>query len=207
MPQYKVRMHTDTVYQKLLEGCTAWKYCKHNADQKVNRTHYHYYLETHLSLATIQKRCKEHPEYEKGNGFYATAKIKYLEEGQSHPVSYLGYMMHDALEDEQSENLNTLKEKMIECRDEYVAAMIKKREKAKNKKTQLQIMEEEFNYTVGDVDAHQVIDDVINYYKKEEKLVREFQMVSQVQTLLLKYDPSYRDTLSTNIIIGINKVR
>ncbi len=69
-------------------------------------------------------------------------------------------------------------------------------------------MEKEFKYEVDEkLDTCKVIGDVIRYYKENGILVREFLMISQVQTLLLKYQPYYEQTLMCNIHKAIDKSR
>lgn len=208
---YAIRISCPDLYPTLLKDVKSYVWCKHAADDDVNRDHYHYYIKTHLTSDAFRKRIREHPLYGTedpedhkrmmGNKFFAL-KTLVITEGFDYPVEPLGYLMKPSVKNCWTEDFEQLKEEI----KKYCEEQNEKRKKNKaNRKTVLQDMEDTFGYTVGDVTQHEVVSDVIRYYKEKGKLVREFAMVSQVQTLLLKYDPNYACILSFNISRQIDK--
>lgn len=213
MKFYAIRISVPDLYPDLLKDVKTYVWCKHGLDDEVNRDHYHYFIKTHLSSDAFRKRIRSHPLYGtidpldgkpfKGNKFFAL-KTLVITEGFDYPVEPLGYLLKPSVENCWTEDLEQLKEEIKKYCEEINE---KRKRETKNRKTIIQDMEDTFNYTVGEVYTDEVISDVIGYYKEKGKLVREFAMVSQVQTLLLKYDPTYAHTLSTNIHRQIDKTR
>jgi len=66
-------------------------------------------------------------------------------------------------------------------------------------------MEDEFQFEQNPPeDLHVITYQVVQFYKKHGKLVRKFAMVSQVQTLALKYLPGYGHLLLCSIIKAVD---
>ncbi len=131
-----------------------------------------------------------------GNAGYS---LKQMDE--EYPIEYLSYMMKEG---EIIWN-NVPQEKINEAvawQAKVKAEMLEKKEK---RKTRLQKIEE---YIIGkglDVcwngsHAMYITRNVILYYKENELLVREFAMVSQIQTLCLKMVEGYSSQLEDNIM-------
>lgn len=198
---YKIRVDTHCDPSLICNGHTKYAYCYENNEDFTN-PHTHFYLETTLKRDSIVKRIKKLEEFKPGNGFYSCREL--------HPdtdtkfKSYLAYLLkqNDAhFEGFSSEEISEIKQY-----NDQVKAEIKER-KAKKKPIIDQIIDHYKYDEIPPTCYHQVITDIIEFYKDQGKLVREFAMVSQVQTLLLRYVDDYKYTLSTNILKAIDKSR
>lgn len=160
--------------------------------------HCHCYLKTVLKRDTMVKRIKQLKNYVKGNGFYS---LRELIPDDDKNLKYHAYMCKESKPTYHGFTSDEIEE--IKAYQSKVKEQIK--EKKAKKRTILQQMEDKFNYKRGEVFTDQVVEDVINFYEEQGTLVREFAMISQVQTLLLKYDPTYKMTLSVNIHKALDK--
>lgn len=198
MNSYKLRIDGIHLNDKLLKGILKYSFVD---EKKDTNPHTHYYLETTLQRASLVARVKNLPTYKPGNGFYSLRHLKPDEDGFLKYHAYMvkeGKVVYSGFPDDEIAEI-------IIYNDKIVADMKKKK---KAKKTIINQIIEEYTYDeTPPLDAHQVITDVIAFYKKHEKLVREFAMVSQVQTLLLRYLEDYGHTLAGNIFKAIDKTQ
>lgn len=196
MKYYKLRIDTDDRKSVVsLLNVYSSRYLISIENEGTENTHCHAYLESDSKQATIRAAIRKN--YGGGNGSYS---LKELDE--QHPLEYLAYCIK---ENNYVHNLSSDVLSKAVMYDAKIKSEMK--EKKKNRRTILQKMVEEFKYEEGKVYVSDVITDVIEYYRKNEILVREFAMISQVQTLLLRFDPQYRITLSGNIHRAIDKSR
>lgn len=127
----------------------------------------------------------------KGNAIWSISKIL-EDELPIEPVSYL--MKWDTY-------IHKLNPELIEqCKkhnEKYVKIKVDK------KKTVYSALDEIIKEQSEKLKEHLTVDDIIDsvvkYYKDSERLVREFQLISYVQTFSLKYIPRYYRELSSRI--------
>ncbi len=188
MEYYKIRI--DTVERQLVEKfilrySTSYLYCFEN--QGTDNPHCHMYIETTQKQATIRNHIRK--TFGGGNGIYSMKELD-----SEKPIEYLAYCCKE------KDYFHNLPEDIVEkavAYDDKIKEEMK--DKKANRKTILQKMELEFNYEGKDIWPNKITEDVVEYYKKNEILVREFQMISQVQTLMLKYCSGYDNTLVQRI--------
>lgn len=186
---YKVRVDTQDVDKfKLFLDKYSDVNCYCHEHKFEDNPHCHAYMETTAKQGTLRNRIRK--DFGSGNGSYS------MKEVEKDPVEYIAYMMKDG-----DFCAGNIAESLLREAQEYdlkVKTQIK--EKKKSRKTVMEQMIEKFNYDeVPPQDRCQVVTDVVAFYKDERKLVREFAMVSQVQTLLLRYIPAYANDLEAVI--------
>lgn len=157
--------------------------------------HSHYYLEMEENTAT-NLRAYIRRTVGTGNRVYSCS-----EADSEKPVEYLAYCIKCA--DYQSHNIDLTAAKSHDYKIKDDRVRIKK-----ERKSVLQSIIEHYKYDeTGIMDASTCIDQVILYHREKGVLIREFFLVSLVQTLLLKYLPEYSVTLAFNIHRAIDKSR
>lgn len=197
MEFYKLRVDTDEINglkDIIVKYCSVYLIAQEDAGSE--NPHCHAYLETNTKQATLRNVLRKN--YGSGNSSYS---LKALDE--QCPVEYLAYCV------KQNTYIHNLPDEVILRAKEYDKKVkIQMKEKKKNRKTILQRMKEEFKYEERkDLTYDEVITDVIKFYKDHEILIRENMIVSQVQTLLIKYVPSYSYVLSANVHKTLDKAR
>jgi len=198
MISYKIRIDShDRDNIKLLLGKYSDRYMLAFEGESSENPHCHGLFASSAKPATIRSNLRK--QFGKGNGSYS---MKELDE--EYPLEYMSYIVKEG--NYIVHNIPTdIIEKAVEHDKQVKLEMKTKKE---NRKTILDQIIAKYNYEEDPpLDTHQVIDNVIDFYKTERKPVREFAMVSNVQTLLLRYVDSYRFTLSTNIFKAIDKSR
>lgn len=213
---YKLRIDTDNitpVLDTVLDGILEYSYCSECGPEGQN-PHIHLYLRTHLKSDTLRKRIKKLPDYSPGNGFYSLAPLlpdPDLNEGNPY-LAYHAYMLKQSdvtysVKMRGTFFVNVIKEQALDylsCQKEQQLT------KKKKKKTMLQHMMDDIKLTAnkevlsGCPDA--TCKYVINWYKDNEKLPREFLMISQVQFILLQYSSNYPTILCQNMMKSLYKV-
>lgn len=156
--------------------------------------HTHFYLEMEGKPTALRAYIRKHVGA--GNGIYSLVELD-----ECKPVEYLAYCIKGG--DHQSRNidLDPAKSYDFKIKDD-------RSKKKKERKTVLQSIIEHYQFdTVPFSDRSTIIDQVILYHKEKGVLIREFAMISIVQTLLLRYDPTYSTTISYNIHKAIDKSR
>ena len=205
MEYYKIRI--DTTDKKLvLSLMSKWSstYLCSFENQDMENAHCHIYIETLVKNATIRNRIRK--DFGTGNGAYS---MKSLDEVK--PIEYLAYCIKD--KDFHFEGFTSEEIEKIKAYDKKIKEQMK--EKKQNRKTVLTLIEESmfsdayldnghwlYKHTDGTSRyfcKEIVITRVVDYYKNTGKLVREFAMVSQCQTLLLKYHSGYSSILVQRI--------
>lgn len=175
-----------------------------------NNPHCHVYFETTHQSSAIRMAIRK--KYGSGNGVYS---LKELDEKQ--PIEYISYCLKE------NNFIHTLDEEFItKCKEWNTKIQTEMKEKKEGRKTILQKIEEYYEYAskdendfidwtrnqvftpIGKGPKIDIVRDVIDYYQKHEILVREFQMVSQIQTLKLKYDKTYSEQLYCSLKNKLN---
>lgn len=202
MEYYKLRVDTDNIMELeriLLKYSSTYLICQEN--EGCENPHCHAYLETNTKQATIRNVLRK--KYGSGNGSYS---LKALDE--QYPVEYLAYCIKE------KNYRHTLPEEQIEKAKEYDLKVKEEMKKKKaERRTQLQKIEEKYFSNVVDgidtelnryVDVEHVADKVIEFYRENSILVREFMMISLIQTLSLKYVNSFDRSFKNRLIEKIN---
>ena len=199
---YKLRLDThDVSFVKsfLAEYSTGtWMYCLEG--KGTDNPHCHAYFES--TFATKKELDKLRYSIRKkvgsGNKAYMLKKCDHM------PMEYFAYMVKDGDYYHQGMSEETLKEALEY--DENVKSDLSKK---KQRMTILQKIEHHYSYAQAPpTDARAIIHDVIQYYRETETLVREFAIISQVQTLTLKYIPKYAGLLQDRVfekVFGNNR--
>lgn len=207
---YKLRIDSHDCVESITQGINVYSYVFEGLSSFENpeesNPHTHFYLATRLKSDSIRKRIKKLPNYKPGNGFYSLSKLDPGDDPDFPYLKYHAYMAKEGLPVYSGflrERLNKLKHAIVE---HNAKVKLEIKSKRKSRRTILQQMEDDFKYSERtDLDRNTVVRDVVEWYKINDKLPREFLMVSQVQYLLLKYDPDYQITLETNILRSIDK--
>lgn len=165
-------------------------------NEEPNR-HIHAYFESTVANQTLRVPIRKHCG--SGNGAYSLKQCEHM------PVKYIGYIMK--MGDYFYKGLT----------DETLAAALKydeqvKAEIAAKKKDRQTILHKIIDYYNWDekppLDLFSITRGVVEYYRATETLVREFMMISQCQTLGLRYFPKeYSFILEVNIEMALNKSR
>ena len=227
---YKCRIDTqdEKLISRITKGCKKYAFCW-EVNEDGGNPHTHLYIATAINNGTLRKRIVDSAQYKNsrkafeeiqitfpeverkkwsGNCFYS---LRELSEDEEDPAScpYLKYLAYMAKQNDihfhgfSDSALSEMKLQIVE-RNKAVKAEILDRKR--KRRTVLQQMEDVFCYDKNPPqDSAQVVTDVITWYKTQEKLVRKFQMVSQSQTLCLKYIPTYQYTLLHSILTDVDK--
>lgn len=196
MNSYHIRLDSLNMEEIQLKVLKGIKRCLIGVERKKGNPHTHMYVECDNKPSGLRNRIKTMSDYKKGNGYYS---VKVLEDQNDSFMKMKGYVCKDG-------ELTTVgfSEEELETIRAYNASVKEEMKLKKKRKTRLEDMEEKFVLVNPDgcrLSTEQVIDQVIDYYKKEGLLVRKFMMVSQVQTLCLKYDAvGYRYMLKRDLM-------
>jgi len=205
MNYYKIRIDSNsmTEVKNFLEQFHQ-EYLYSQEGVKVDNPHVHGYFSTIKNEAAIRSAIRK--KYGAGNGVYSLGHLS-----EQYPIAYLAYCIKERT------YIHNLKPdimfKAIEF-DLVVKSEIKAKKEAR--KTILQKIEETLDkdalavyagsreerkehevyrreHNLPDYLDGYIAQAVVDYYKNTGTLVREFAMVSQVQTLMLKYGDDYRN--------------
>lgn len=155
--------------------------------------HTHMFLKTQVKEKTLRARLRKLGL--KGNKSYS---LKELED--EYPIEYLAYMMKEKtpvwnnIPDDVKEQANAHQDKVV--------TEIKK--KKESRKTHRQILEQKHINNLNEngllpcstggeryPTKDYFMNLVIETYKEEEWLIRDFQIIAEIKTLCMKYVPSY----------------
>lgn len=200
MKYYKIRIDlnntTKEAVVKLLTKYTT-RFILGWEDLLTDNPHCHAFAHSLTKVSTLRSNFRKLTGG--GNGNYSCPEM--LDE---YPIEYIAYIL------KQNDNFYHLFPQEIVDKAKVYDLQVKKeiKEKKKSKQTILDQIIAEYKYNENPPsDTLQVVTDVISFYQTHGKLVREFAMVSQVQTLLLRYIEDYKYTLATNIFKAIDKTR
>ncbi len=198
---YKLRVDIDHHDITLTHGLDKYSYVLENP--RDSNPHIHYHLITTLTRDTFVKRVKKLSEYsvhetgKHGNGFYSLSLMKPDDDG---------YLRYDAYLCKQGNPTyhNYSIDEIVEIEDFQEKVKLDIAEKKKGRRTQYQcIVEEYFNEERIMADLTITIEycvyAVVDYYAKNEILVREFMMQSLIQTLCLHYVPRFRSNFMSHL--------
>lgn len=165
-------------------------------NQETDNPHCHGYLETTTKQATIRNAIRK--QYGGGNGSYS---LKSLDEER--PLEYLAYIIKEG----DYVNSGIPEETLAKAKEHDALVKTQMKEKAKQRRTTLEVLQEELasDLVVQQDESYirykeRILMAVIHWYKKKGTLIRQFMIVSQVQTLLLKHHPDGDMHLSCQII-------
>lgn len=200
MEYWKLRIDTedrDAVEELCNRYFSQWLYAFEKGSFDDENPHCHFYFSTLKKEAAIRMYIRK--TFGRGNRVYS---MKNLDE--QYPIAYLAYCMkqgsfkiHDVPDDvlDEAKNYdNKIKNEM--------------KEKKESKKTQLQKLMKVIE-DLMDADGlddgkwwtlERVSDIVIDFYKDNEILIREFMLVSLIQTLALKYVNGYDYKFRTKLM-------
>lgn len=195
---FKLRVDLDRHDPSITLGVEKYNYVLETPTGVNPNPHIHYHLVSAFKRDTFVKRIKKLPEYSMeevsshGNGFYSLKKLTPDDDGylrydaylcKQGPPTYVGYSTDECID------ILNFQEKVT---DEMAVAK-------KARRTQYQCIVDEYfsNAQDGFIGAIKVtelycVECVVDYYHKERKLVREFMMLSLIQTLCLQYVPHYQ---------------
>lgn len=222
MSGYKLRITTDQ-NQKVLDMAKKYfeRYVVSFEDQR-KHPHCHFYLEFKSSVKVLSFRqylSRTFNTESKGNGRYALAELDSTE-----PIEYLGYITKQG--DYQTHEMCPFL--MAEAIAHEVDLKASMKEKKKARRTQLQTISEDcfgeaYLRTDGpvpgwkvkldpdnpnreqDLDQTYITKVVVDYYYEQGTLIREFALLSIIQTLTLKYDTNGREHLTQRLLEKLNK--
>lgn len=160
----------------------TWVWATENVG--LENPHSHFYLELEKTPAL---RSYIRKTVGSGNTAYSLKKLDSLV-----PVEYLAYIIKCGEFRSHSVDLSE-----AQAYDSSV------KDKMKSDKKRMSLIDKVILFNRWDaeslLDYHNIISGIIEYYKDQGTLIREFQLVSLAQTLFLKFIPSYHDDLSFNI--------
>lgn len=193
---YKLRIDIDHHDDSLTHGLDKYSYIVENPTG--SNPHIHYHLITTFTRDTFVKRVKKLSEYsatesgKHGNGFYSLSLMKPDDNGY---LRYDAYLCKQGLPTYHGYSIDEIVE--IENFQEKVKVEIASSKKAR--RTQYQCIVDEYfagaeDGVTGDmvITIQYCVESVVDYYRKNLILVREFMMQSLIQTLCLHYVPYFR---------------
>lgn len=190
---YKLRIDTDNVggvITLLKRYCEI--YLTSIEMEGTEDVHTHSYIETSTKEATIRNAVRK--AYGSGNGVYSLKELS-----ESRPVEYLAYCIKGR---QYSTNLPPDVVKLAEDYDMVVKKGMKEK-KLLRKSVFIQLCEiiDERPESLKSMELKSYFTRIVlDYYKSKQLAVRTFQLVSLVQTLLLKYSPEYYQQLADKVI-------
>lgn len=152
--------------------------------------HCHFYLETVVKQATLRQRLRK--LVGKGNRNYSLKDL----DGEQYPIEYLGYLVKG------EELIHVgIPESVLSEAKEYDAQVKKQiKERKEKRKSRYTRLDEAFTsteeYKAKMYDANYIIEFVIDFMSKEPVTVSVSTIESHCNTLLLKYDDTYKRELS-----------
>jgi len=203
MKFYKLRLDDETPY---IQDCYAYAYCQEKGKDGDN-PHIHMYIATGSPEQTIRSRVIK--RVGRGNGKYS---LKELDD--EYPIEYLAYMLKEEnwIKKDQYKNIpDEILKKVVEFNELVKDEMKVKKD---SKKTVLQKMTREIQARIVDgkvlyencikkvyqpITVNWIIDFVVSWYRSEGTLIREFQLVSLVQTLSLSFIDGYAHELANRL--------
>lgn len=184
---YKLRIDTDkieevdTLLKKYaINYAICWEKMQENP-------HCHMYVESEAKDRAMRAYIRNH--IGSGNGVYS------LKSCEQHPIEYIAYMMKETRFSSKG-----IPEEIITLSTEYD---LKVKEELKQKKKKPKIMDQLIAILDANpnLQSHEgIVYTVIDFYKEKGALIREFQMISQIQTLRLKYETSYTNSFQSHLI-------
>lgn len=206
MNYYKIRIDADQhsfaeIEHFISEFTTTYVGC-YEENKDGSNPHTHWYVESSTKKSTIRQRIRRYVG--RGNGNYSLKEVD-----ERFPPEYLRYITKDGRIVYHPNFDKDIINKAIKD-DKELKKQLK--DKRKDKKSEYKKLEEyvvklheeccEYFYSKNhyypDMSSSEILQYVIRYYKEKEKLVRKFAIISQVQTLSLKYDPGYEGYLSNS---------
>lgn len=183
---YKIRIDTDdrTSVTNLLD-----KYCDTYIisfeNQETDNPHCHGYIETTTKQQTFRANIRK--RYGAGNGGYSLVVLD-----EQYPLEYLAYMIKDG----DYLNRGVPQETLDLAIEHDKKVKLQMKEKKASRRTTLQVLQDEYSEELIPRECEnyelykgRILTLVIKWYKEKGTLIRQFMIVSQVQTLLLKYYP------------------
>lgn len=201
MDYYKLRIDTHNVnlIQAMCEKYfTNYVYALENQGQ--DNPHVHLYVEMFTKQATLREYIRK--TFGQGNRCYS---LKSLDEKR--PVEYLAYVIKEG---DYKHNCLTPEElTLLHAHNKEVKTQIKARKA--DRKTVLERVLDLFKDVEFPDDTYpllgeyflseeKIVEMVVEYYKEQGTLIREFQLVSICQTLCLKFLPDYKNDLKNKIL-------
>lgn len=193
---YKLRIDTNERKDVIeLISSYAETYLCAFENQGSDNPHCHLYIEllsdpfVKTPTSAIRKAIRQ--KYGSGNGSYSLKELD-----APYPLEYLAYCIKEK-DYITSDAFDLSKLKEAKAYDLKIKTEIRERKKAR--RTILQILEEENDFSDPTIDSNRVIDIVLEFYKNRNTLVRKFQVVSLCRTILLKYSESYKIEFSFQI--------
>lgn len=149
-------------------------------------------LKPTITILTIRRYLRE-------NGF--TRKYSIKESDEQYPIEYLAYCI------KQKRYRHNLPEYVIanaiEHNDKVVSEMKKKKTERKTILQQIIEAHEGELFLLEEMDlgkaVHTTYHIVVNFYKEKKALIREFQILSLVQTILVQYVSYYPNVMYKNV--------
>lgn len=189
---YKLRVDTDNkeeLFERLKKYTDTCIVSIENIG--LDNVHCHCYFESMTSSLTIRQMIRKH--YGSGNGIYS---MKELDEEK--PIEYISYCIKEG-----NHLISPSFDSAFirECNEWNARVKSEIKTKKENKKTVLDKIIEKYDYeNQDDIWMPTVVDNVLLYYKENKILVREFQIKSQIQTILLRYVPGYQERFRDQIM-------
>lgn len=213
--------------QSIVDGYSngVWLYMK-EGDGIKKKYHTHIYLEISKSIASLRQHIQK--IIGTGNGAYSLKALKLqspLEEEHLLPIDALQYIMKEQPEVPPPECYSGITPEEIQMIFEISKNRSKDLKANKKKETPIwkqiyqsvdwQSPPQEYTYIhslqMNEKDQvlerkmridypNWVVDVVIKYYEEKEVLIRKFQLVSTIQTILLRVSPEYKGALRQSIL-------
>lgn len=192
------------------------KYCHVNeGDGERVEKHTHYYLITNVKEIKLRKlfRAALGTSGCKGNAVYSLSELA-IEEDQEYAIEYLAYMtkegtiFNDGIPPEVIEEA-TLHHKAVRANQRAERAL---------KKSQLasltELVQNNWNIPKDEfmvdkkgetLQVQSLVPFIVNYYKEQGVLFRQFAIIDICRTILLKLSPQYKDSLINSMIEILQK--
>lgn len=196
---YHIRLDTsgdNPFVQWLTDNCKSILVSEETTKKKNVKNknlHLHVVVDTDIPEQTIRNRIRKQGFV--GNASYSISQVRDL-------IKCLAYVQKDS-----KIIVNTIPSELFQQAVEYDLQV--KEDISKNKRSNIMQGIEEYalskKFDINTMSLYNWSRLTVEYYKKEGILFREFQIVSQVQTLYLKYNPEAIGVLTDRICDRIKK--
>ncbi len=192
MNYYKLRVDINRfpmeVFRQLEDKYfSAYVRAYETVDEK--NSHYHYYVETLASSDSIRQFIRR--KLGSGNGVYS---LKCLDE--RYPIEYLAYLLKDDTNSVWFKIPDIIR-KDANVYDSSVKESIKLKKRKKLQRLEVYILDRYGSFILN---KEQLINDFVDYYIENSMPIRDYQIISELQCLLCKYDPDYKHEFCKRIL-------
>lgn len=161
------------------------------------KPHFHYYVETKSKIPTIRLYIREKMNLK---GRYCLKELD-----SRYPIEYLAYILKHVDDDNKCKSHNIPDEILNEAISYDIDVKNSMQELKASQIPMWKQCESQVLETCSIISPRQIIPVVVDFYASREACIREFQIYSTCQTILLRNCPSYKKLFCDNLIEKFNE--